>query len=208
MGRATTPHVSVPYRDDDTASTSSVATLEEHMFIDEEALPAYTDNPNSVDAFRRISSNEAPMSIEAQGGGTFALVPKIHEDSRGSIATYISDPLCSDPKKCEWLAQTEAAKPPEPMIRLVGSHTETRQRDKKEEKERVVDFDISAPLHAFLEQPWRRSKTVENAQKAYRGGIVKRVDPRTKAHPEAAQTPPSLKEWCHRFCASSASIKS
>lgn len=208
MGRPNAPQVSVPYRDDDTASTSSAVPLQEHIFTDEDAPPAYTDNPRSVGSVRRprrIDSDEAPPSAQAQGN--LSLVSKVHEDSKGSIITYVSNIVCSDPERCQWLAEYEVEKAPKPMIRLIGSHMETRQRDKKEEKERVTDFDINVPLHALLERSWKRSKTVESTQKTYRGGIAKRVDPRMNAHPEAAEMAPSLKEWCHRFCASSASTK-
>ncbi|KAL9031326.1 MAG: hypothetical protein Q9196_000650 [Gyalolechia fulgens] len=208
MGRVKTPQVSVLYRDDDAASTSSAVPLQDHAYADVENPPAYTDDPNSVKSHPGIESDGAYVSTQAPGRESILLEPKIHEDSKGSITTYISKGLCADPESCQWFAQWQAGRAPKPMVRVVGSHVETRKRDKKEEKERVTDFDIKAPLHALLEPTWVSSKTVENVQKTYRGGIVKRVDPRMKAHPEAAATAPSLKEWCHRFCASSAGAKS
>ncbi|KAI4096670.1 MAG: hypothetical protein LQ344_000810 [Seirophora lacunosa] len=202
------PKGSAPYRDDDAASTSSAVPLQDQTYADEEAPPAYTDDPDPVAAPRRIDDDEEPVSSEPRHLGTLSLVPQVYEDAKGSIITYISRTPSSDPETCQFLIEHEAGRSPRPMVRMIGSHVETRQRDKKEEKQRVTDFDITAQLGGLLAAPWARSRVVENTQKAYRGGIFKQLDPRAQAHPEAADTAPSLKEWCHRFCALSASAKS
>ncbi|KAL8837180.1 MAG: hypothetical protein Q9170_002642 [Blastenia crenularia] len=207
MGRAQETQASIPYRDD-AASTSSAVPLRDHVFADDEAPPAYTDDPDLVQSHQSLEDAESATSSQAPGGGSIHLEPKTHEDSRGSTATYISKLLSTDPKTCQWFVECQALRAPRPMVRVIGSHMETRQRDKKEEKQRVTDFDLKVPLGGLLEPAWARSRTVHNAQKTYRGGIFKQVDPRMTSLTEAAETPPSLKEWCHRFCASSASTKS
>ncbi|KAL9602783.1 MAG: hypothetical protein Q9219_001626 [cf. Caloplaca sp. 3 TL-2023] len=207
MGRVTKEQGVKPYHDDDAASTSSAVPLQNHAFADEDIPPAYTDNPETVESQPFIEGTES-SSLDRLPGGESINSAQVHEDSKGSVSTYISKVLSSNPKTCQRFIERDALRVPQPMVRMLGTHMETRQRDKKEEKHRVTDFDIKAPLCGLLEQAWARTKIVANAQKTYRGGIVKQVDPRLKAHAEAAETAPSLKEWCHRFCASSASAKS
>ncbi|KAL8721463.1 MAG: hypothetical protein Q9225_001875 [Loekoesia sp. 1 TL-2023] len=193
----------IPFRDDDAASTSSAVPLQDQTLAGGEAPPAYSDDPDLAQDHSDVEATEVPTR-----GETIFLEPKIHEDSKGSTATYISKALSSDPRICQDVIELQAQRSPRPMIRMIGSHVETRQRDKKEERQRITDFDVKAPLGGLLEPAWARSKVVENAEKTYRGGIFKQVDLRVKAHAEAASTAPTLKEWCHRFCASSASAKS
>ncbi|KAL8765301.1 MAG: hypothetical protein Q9209_007576 [Squamulea sp. 1 TL-2023] len=131
-----------------------------------------------------------------------------NQDAKGSTTTYISETLSSDPAACQAFIEMRAQIIIQPVVRLIGTHMETRRQDKKDETTHITDFDISVPLSGLLAHEWARTKIVENSQKAYRGGIWKRLDPRVNAHSEAAATAPSLQEWCHRFCASSASAKS
>ncbi|KAI4290423.1 MAG: hypothetical protein L6R35_000289 [Caloplaca aegaea] len=208
MGKPKASQALAPYRDDDAASTSSAVPLQDQTYADDEAPPACTDELTPVAVLQGTDDDEGSALTKAAGLGSAALNLKCHEDSKGSFITYISNKPSSDPEVCQSLIEFEAQRWPQPMARMVGSHVVTKQRDKKEEKERVTDFDLTAPLGSLLAAPWARSRVVENAQKAYRGGIFRQVDPRAKAHPEAADTAPSLKEWCHRFCASSAGAKS
>lgn len=216
MGRVKEPRQPSGYRDDDAASTSSAVPLQDQGYANE-APPAYTDRPKSVggNAPRRAledDEEEFRLDLESQERARILKdvnwTPSTHEDAKGSTTTYISEMLSSDPAVCQAFIEVKAQVAVRPVVRLVGSHTETRRRDKKDETTRVTDFDISVPLGGLLAHEWARTKIVENAQKAYRGGIFKQVDPRMKAHAEAAATVPSLQEWCHRFCASGASAKS
>ncbi|KAI4279988.1 MAG: hypothetical protein L6R38_004814 [Xanthoria sp. 2 TBL-2021] len=222
------------YRDDDAASTSSAVPLQDQAYADD-VPPAYTDDPDLVDGHghggigitvwksvggrlpRRFIEDH---DIQTDSGLDYATQEREkllqgvqwtfsdNQDAKGSTTTYISKTLSSDPAVCQAFIETKAQVPIQPAVRLVGTHTETRRRDKKDETTHVTDFDIAVPLDSLLARAWARTKIVENSQKAYRGGIWKQLDHRVKAHPEAAATTPSLQEWCHRFCASSASAKS
>ncbi|KAL8925401.1 MAG: hypothetical protein Q9208_003493 [Pyrenodesmia sp. 3 TL-2023] len=214
MGRPKDSQGLAPYRDDDTASTSSAVPLQDQIFADDEAPPAYTDDPD-VSRGRASGATRAPIKITNRGAEVPPIEPSesdstvvVSKDTKGSVITYFSKAASSDPQKCQYLIEDEVQRSPRPMVRVLGTHLVTRQRDKKEEKERVTDFDISAPLGGLLAPWWSRSMLAENVQKTYRGGKLKQVDPRVKAHPEDAYPPPSLKEWCHRFCASSSAAKS
>ena len=222
------------YRDDDAASTSSAVPLHDQPYADD-VPPAYTDNLDSVDPQNHESNNvSARKSVGGEAPGrlfqnhdaqadpspddglqerekmlqdvqwTFSA----NQDAKGSTDTYISKTLSSDPVICQAFIERQAQVHIQPAVRLIGTHTETRRRDKKDETTRVTDFDITVPLDSLFTPAWARMKIVENHEKAYRGGIRKQLDLRVKAHPEAAATAPSLQEWCHRFCASSASAKS
>ncbi|KAL8682112.1 MAG: hypothetical protein Q9186_001817 [Xanthomendoza sp. 1 TL-2023] len=219
MGRVKEPR---GYRDDDAASTSSAVPLQDQAYADE-APPAYTDCPKSVGATKSVGGS-APRRITEDDENQLRLdistqerariledvkwTPSTHEDAKGSTTTYISETLTSDPVICQAFIEVKAQVTVRPTVRLIGTHTETRRRDKKDETTSITDFDINVPLGGLLAEEWARTKIVENSQKAYRGGILRQVDPRMKAHAEAAATVPSLQEWCHRFCASSARAKS
>ncbi|KAL8946192.1 MAG: hypothetical protein Q9222_007383 [Ikaeria aurantiellina] len=208
MGRAPTSTPSTRYRDDDVASTSSAVLLQEQRISQEDAPPAYTDDPNEAQDHGFAESAEGREAHQAPESVSKDFTIKTCEDAKGSTTTYISRSLTSDPAACQSFIEGQILIPPRPMVRMIGSHIETRIRDKKEEKTRVTDFDIRVAFGRLLAHEWARSKIVDNAQKTYRGGIFKQVDPRAKAHSEAASMAPSLKEWCHRFCASSAGAKS
>ncbi|KAL8813860.1 MAG: hypothetical protein Q9223_006877 [Gallowayella weberi] len=217
MGRVKEPRQPSDYRDDDAASTSSAVPLQEQAYPDD-APPAYTDRPKSVGGIgpRRIitEDDEDQLRLDRTTQERARILEGVKwrsstdENAKGSTTTYISETLSSDPAACRAFIEGEAQVRVRPAVRLTGTHTETRRRDKKDETTRVTDFDITVPLGRLLAAEWARTKIVENSQKAYRGGIFKQVDPRMKAHAEAAATVPSLQEWCHRFCASSASAKS
>ncbi|KAL8913951.1 MAG: hypothetical protein Q9171_001336 [Xanthocarpia ochracea] len=232
MGRVKESRQPSGDRDDDAASTSSAVPLQDQYYANE-IPPAYTDDPEPVkphdhgdhdtDMQHKSVGGKAPRRLIEDGNPEDELDPfrqrqelleglqsKIseNEDAKGSTTTYISETLSSDPAVCQAFIETRIHVPIRPFVRLVGTHTETRRRDKKDETTRVTDFDVSVSLEALLVRDWTKTRIVENSQKAYRGGIRKQLDPRVKAHPEAAATKPSLQEWCHRFCASSASAKS
>ena len=235
MGRLKESRQPSADRDDNAASTSSAISLQDQDFANE-VPPAYTDDPEPVKSHnhgdhdtetqRKSVGGRAPRRFIEDGNPEDEHDPfrkhrqrqglldgvrwKIseNEDAKGSTTTYISETLSSDPAVCQAFIETRIHVPIQPFVRLVGTHTETRRRDKKDETTRVTDFDVSVSLEALLAKDWTRTRIVENSQKAYRGGIRKQLDPRVKAHPEAAATTPSLQEWCHRFCASSASAKS
>ncbi len=222
------------YPDDDAASSSSAVSLQEQPYA-HDVPPAYTDNFDPVDpqdherngiTARKNVGAESPGHLfqdhdvltDPSPDDGWQKREKIlqdvqwtfsaNDDAKGSTDIYISKTLSSDPAICQAFIERQAQVHIQPAVRLVGTHTETRRRDKKDETTRVTDFDIAVPLDSLFTPAWARTKIVENHEKAYRGGIRKHLDLRVKAHPEAAVTAPSLQEWCHRFCASSASAKS
>ncbi|KAL8786788.1 MAG: hypothetical protein Q9213_002609 [Squamulea squamosa] len=238
MGRVAESRQLSGYRDDGTVSTSSAVLLQDQAYADEAPPAYTDDpdpDPDPVDTHghgsihRKSVGGRVPRRFiedhEAQNDPGLEQARRMqqererllkgvqwtlstNQDAKGSTTTYISETLSSDPAACQAFIETSAQESIQPVVRLIGTHSETRRRDKKDETTHVTDFDISVPLGGLLVREWARTKIVENSQKAYRGGIRKQLDPRVNAHSEAAATAPSLQEWCHRFCASSASAKS
>ncbi|KAJ1329654.1 hypothetical protein MN608_06390 [Microdochium nivale] len=111
---------------------------------------------------------------------------------------------------------TELAKiPPCPAVRVTGTHTETVRDSKgKTERKTITDFAVSVDLTPFLYsdpqhyRSWARLRTAANGEKTRRGTILRKRAPGVKYDLEVGGAPePTLKEWCHRYGASSAGLK-
>ncbi len=191
------------YRDepdrDDAASTSSAVPLRDHVQLDDDLPPAYSDDATqSSDYARRDSLDHVPYEVYQR---------RWHNDARGSKTTVLSSLLTSDPKALRDYMLYQSRVEPDPTVRMTGTHTETRRDNKKDEKVNVVDFDLTVSLSGLLEPSKRKTTIVENGKKTYRGGRMRTVAPGFKADVEASHTAPQTEEWYHRFCASSASVK-
>ncbi|OAA67785.1 hypothetical protein LEL_10408 [Akanthomyces lecanii RCEF 1005] len=109
-----------------------------------------------------------------------------------------------------------AESPPRPLCHVRGTHTETRRRDDKEEQVTFVDFDVEVELTGLLYtnpltgDSWRQLTTVGNFEKVRRGTVLARRAPGFGGSGgQAAESgTPTVEEWCHRYCASSAGLKS
>ena len=119
----------------------------------------------------------------------------------------MSSQLTSDPEALRDYLLFQSRLEPHPWVRMLGTHTEIRQDNRKEEKVKVKDFDIKVSISGLLMPSRRKTTIAENGNKTYRGDRVKTVAPGFKADVEASYAAPQLEEWYHRFCASSASVK-
>lgn len=192
----------------DNSSSASSAFPSGQVPTADDVPPPYSDTPPSIQPPRRphvepILPREALLNQEKYG----VLSAKTRRDGNGSKTTVISRALCSDPKLLGEFISAQARVMPNPLVRMVGTHTETQERRKSEENTTVTDFDISISIADLLAHTWRRTKVVENGMKAYRGGRRKTVATGYKSDLESTHTAPRLEEWYHRFCASAASVK-
>lgn len=120
----------------------------------------------------------------------------------------------TDPVYAEQAVQSWARIPPAQFVHVVGTHTQTVKNGNKEEKQKIVDFDIKMRLTEYLvnetgHAPWVQYRTVEDSEKTYRGTIFKK---RGKKGADALESgfgsgKPELNQWCHLYCASHASLK-
>lgn len=193
----------------DNTSSASSAFPSGQVPIGDDVPPPYSDTPPSFAQLpirRHVEpalSREALLNQEKYG----ILSTKTRRDGNGSKTTVISQALSSDPRLLEDFISAQARLMPNPLVRMVGTHTETQERRKSDENTTVTDFDISISMADLLAPTWRRTKVVENEMKAYRGGRMKTVATGYKSDLESTHTAPRLEEWYHRFCASAASVK-
>lgn len=132
-----------------------------------------------------------------------------------SGAEFIINPhLDKDPKVLERQIKLSASKPPRPSVRILGTHSETVREKGKSEKRTITDFDVSVELTPYLFSDatagvsWTALRTVEDNEKARRGTVLRKRAPGVKRDIEITNPKPTLAEWCHRYCASHAGVKS
>ncbi|MCJ1464818.1 hypothetical protein MMC07_003432 [Pseudocyphellaria aurata] len=184
----------------ESSAVSSFITLHNHVPPEDDEPPAYTDcfaatpipprGPDTQRSFPPSSTEDHDISYR-----------KTQNNRKGSTTTVLSRVMSSDPSRLQDFIASEARLMPNPTVRIMGIHTETDYRDKREESTTVTDFDITVSLANLLVSPWRRTRVVGNGVMTYRGGRM-RSNAKDRICPA-----PSLKEWCHRFCASYASLK-
>lgn len=177
------------------SSFSSTIPLLNQVPVEDDDPPAYTDViPEGHVRRNDLETNEIRCG-------------KTQKNGRGSTRTVLSRSITSNPELLQDFVAAEARLMPNPLVRMMGTHTETRFRDKREETNTVTDFDITLSAADLLALPWRRTRIIENGVKAYRGTRTRSIGSSFKADVETTRPTPSLQEWCHRFCASSASLK-
>lgn len=192
------------------ASSASSAFPSGQVPLADDVPPPYSDTPPSTEIFNRHHVHVEPsQSREALLGNAKydILSAKTQRDGNGSKTTVISRSLSSDPKLLGEFIAAQARLMPNPLVRMVGTHTETQERRKSDENTTVTDFDISISMSDLLVSTWRRTTVVENGMKAYRGGRRKTVATGYESDLESTHIAPRLEEWYHRFCASPASVK-
>ncbi|KAH7033526.1 uncharacterized protein B0I36DRAFT_321629 [Microdochium trichocladiopsis] len=150
----------------------------------------YTDDANAPAAAPTSSATNGPNDPFSSGSNL--PVPAFKEDANTLAQFYIS----SD-------------------FELIGTHSRTTRDSKgKTERKTVTDFDVSVDLTPFLyrdathRKSWSYLRTVENSEKVRRGTVLRKRAPGVKHDLEVGgEAKPGLREWCHRFGASSAGLK-
>jgi hypothetical protein len=191
--------------------------------------PLYTDHDESAGGPAPSAENAALLSQTSTGPQSRELepnrvgpsiVPFSRDDATG--AQYYTDPrLSQDPAVLEDFIKIKSRVPPRQLVRLHGWHWETVRKDNdknKTERKQVTDFDIHVDLtpyldvHAQMQRSWHRIRTADNFERARRGTVFRKQGPPQgrlgdgEAH-FAPDDGPTLEEWCHRFCASSAGMR-
>ncbi|KAK4121924.1 hypothetical protein N657DRAFT_647425 [Parathielavia appendiculata] len=135
-------------------------------------------------------------------------------DVNSGAECFINPRLDRDPELLERQIQLSASKPPRPSVRILGRHSQTVKENGKSEKKILTDFDVSVDLTPYLfsdatrNVSWTKLRTVENTEKTWRGTILRKRAPGVKRDLEVSDPKPTLAEWCHRYCASHARVKS
>ncbi|KAK4102369.1 hypothetical protein N658DRAFT_468803 [Parathielavia hyrcaniae] len=179
-----------------------------------------------------LQSDDLPplySDIEADPNGNAPLLPIIHRpgyvldndgtgmyivDAKTGAECFIKPRLDEDPERLEEQIRLSASKPPRPSVRILGTHSQTVRENGKSEKKTITDFDVSVELTPYLfsdaprKKSWTELRTVENTEKTRRGTVLRKRAPGVKRDLEVSDPKPTLAEWCHRYCASHAGVKS
>lgn len=121
--------------------------------------------------------------------------------------------MLADPDELEkYIRDYLASAPPDQHIRMMGTHTEKQYNSssKKNESQKVVDFDISISLSSYLtrERGLWQTFVPQSDESAYRGSFrkTKAKGPRQdiETSESAGQT---LQDWCRDYCNDKSTLK-
>lgn len=128
---------------------------------------------------------------------------------------YIDKRLEADPDFLKSQLDILSTHPPRPFVHMRGSHIESRRNGDRNEETRIADFDIEVELTHLLytdistQSSWRELTAVNQFEKVRRGTVFAKRAPGFGGSGSVAEDgDPGVMEWCHRFCASSAGLKS
>ncbi|KAK1599406.1 uncharacterized protein LY79DRAFT_504748 [Colletotrichum navitas] len=208
-------HTNDPYFDDVAASSSSSSS----SAVAHDLPPSYTDEPQDPSSASKSPITSSTTALLADEAGPSPLL--FRKDPVTGAEIHTSRRLDTDPTYLESYITALAELPPRPYVRVRGTHNESvRKREDKTESKTVVDFDVRLDLTPFLyrditaRRSWRELRTVDNFQKVRRGTVFPTRAPGFGGSSSSSHTAadgnrqPTLREWCHRYCASHAGLKS
>lgn len=200
-----------------TTSNSPPPLMANDRYFDDDAQlhddlpPLYTDHEADSVA---VADPLIPTGVPPLGVTPF-------RSSANSGKTYLIDSrLDTDPTFLQSQLEILSHSPPRPICQVRGTHKETKRSSSssnsdKEETVTVVDFDLEVELTALLytdirtQSSWKQLTTAGNLDKVRRGTIFAKRAPGFGGNTSTSETgTPMVSEWCHRYCASSAGLKS
>lgn len=207
MGKPPSPDLPRPGGDDALSLHTQHSAVDIDGYIDDDAPELIGDDLPPL--YDEASASSAPLLTP----GPSFMVPQYKRDETTGVEYYLDSRLDTDPKLLEEHILWWAALPPRPYVRILGTHRQTVNNGGKKENKTVVDFDVRVELTPYLYSDatrrlsWRELRTVENADKAYRGTVLRSRDPSATKGIQLSAHKPSLAEWCHRYCAKHAGLK-
>ncbi len=213
MGKPSKP-TPFPREGDD---SHSLHTQPGDRFLDDDAPELQVDDlPPLYD--EGTSSAEPLLGVPVSQPGltpTFPGMVPLYRRAENGWETYLDRRLDNDPKVLEKHVNFWAQTPPRPFVRLHGTHTQVVDDNGKKERRTVTDFDDQVELTPYLfsdatnRLSLRELRTVDNGEEVYRGTVFRRRAPGSRQSIEVGNyDKPTLAEWCHRYCASHAGLKS
>lgn len=196
MGKPTT-HPPPSYSDDPDA-VSLHTTPDDYAYADlpesSGLPPSYTDSE---------ASNHASVPL-------IPIRPQVPTKTRTETIQVMEPAYDTDPVQLEEAVRAYANTAPVPVICIMGTHKETVRKGDKKETQEITDFRILLHLRRYIHPNFDESDIstmslvpVDNMEKTHRGTILKHRAPGAKQDIEIrGAPPPTLKEWCHRYCAS------
>ena len=210
MGKAAPPP---EYRDDPDA-VSLHTTPDDYTYDDAPEInlpPSYADSEADAAAPRPIHHITPPTTRTDHNNPSFRNGrPQICTTTTAMDPKYDTDPASLEEALRHW-----ATTAPVPLIYIMGTHKETTKRGDKKETRDITDFRVILNISHYLHPNFSPSDispmslvTASNGEKTHRGTILKARAPGYKQDLEVGGAPaPTLKEWTHRFCASSSPLR-
>jgi hypothetical protein len=212
-----------PYKDDpDAVSMHTTPDDYEYAEPPPEDLPTYDEAAASSSTAAPEDSAQttrAPLIepydvIEYPSGPKGANLPYSKPTNKGAVTIRMDERLTDPHELYTYITGYMRGVAPHPIVRIQGWHNETvRHRDKKkEQQERVVDFDVSFSFQQYLSKAYDPyfwdERTVEDGEAAHRGGWRKTKAPGYKPGVQLTDEPQrTLQDWCEDYCASPSALK-
>ncbi|KAF2191386.1 hypothetical protein K469DRAFT_720391 [Zopfia rhizophila CBS 207.26] len=203
------------YRDDPEA-VSLHSTPEDYSYDDAPEIsglpPSYADSETGASSAPPTVRHIPPPSTRMDHNNEVMFSmgkPRVCDTQTLMDARYDMDPVY-----LEEGIRSFANTPPIPLVYIMGTHHETIKRGDKKERKQFTDFRIVLNLQRYLKNnfdeqdtTWMNLRTAENGEKTYRGSFMRKRAPGFKQDLEVGGPKPELREWCHRYCASSSSLR-
>lgn len=126
----------------DTAPSSAIPSLNQTS-LEDYGLPPYTEAVAGPPVAREDVSSYAIHDPSPQLCQPGSIIPStVVSSTRGSTRVSLSSTVASDPKLLQSFVKSEARRMPNLIVRLIGTHTEKRPRDRENNETTVRDFDI------------------------------------------------------------------
>ena len=209
IARGGSAYKAVPEGDSDAVSMHT--TPDDYNYDDAPELPSYNDSENAQYGNRH---SVLPHGEEDR----YAVIPcPENKPINGQETTIRMNQGLSDPVELNsYISDYIRMVPPNPTVRISGTHKKTTRRNNKTETETVVDFDFTLSFQQFLGQAkpgvdndkWWEPRTVSNGEKAHRGGFWKTKAKGYKQDIELGGVPElDLEGWCQDYCDSKSKLK-
>ncbi len=195
----------------------------EAAFLDDDAPelhvddlpPLYSDTPEAGASSSAPLLPGAAMPWRPEDAAAGAAISWRFEDANTGARYYVDGRLDADPKLLQSQIEGWATAPPRPHVQVKGTHQETVDRKGKKERTTATDFDVQVDLTPYLYSDatnrvsWRELRTVDNGDSTRRGTVFRCRAPGSAQGIEVgiSDAKPTLREWCHLYCASHAGLK-
>jgi len=196
----------------------SLRTHPGSRFVDDDDAPELhiDDLPPLYDESVEGSSSSAPLlPVDTTPPSSLAFLQCRAKDMNTGDEIYIDKALDQNPNILENHVKAWAQAPPRPFVRIHGTHSQLVDDNGKKQRKSVTDFDVQVELTPYLysdainRKSWSELRTAENTEETRRGTILRKRAPGATNHIEVGLADkPTLAEWCHRYHASHAGLKS
>ena len=222
MGNPTQAPAPPSYRNEADADAVSMHTTRgDYEYDDAPDLPSYSDSEAAEASSSQSSSGDASASRPVASVDPYPRVQPVsnwRHTSSGKVQnkneTVIRmDARLNDADQLQdYVEKYLTTIPPNPLVRIVGTHQETHYnaKNKKDEKQTVTDFDFSFSLQSYLKRDPEFWVTLlaDNGDRVHRGSFRKT---RAKSYMRDIESAESgcltLQDWCRDYSNSKFALK-